>query len=101
MTYLLSTTFSNSSLQCGLEVRTTKTNTEVGAHATSKHSSCTFEVCFPGVSSPATLAAEAAEAAKAPAAGAKAGAAQPKSGAAAGGKKKKKDEDLSFLDASL
>ena len=52
--------------QCGLEVRCTKTNTELGAHATSKHSAHTFEVCFPGISSPATIAAEnAAEGAKA------------------------------------
>ncbi len=36
--------------QCGLEVRTTTTNTELKSHATSKHPKATYAACFPGQS---------------------------------------------------
>ena len=34
---------------CGIEIRMTKTNTEIKQHAESKHSKNTFAECFPGV----------------------------------------------------
>ncbi len=34
---------------CGIEIRMTKTNTEIKQHAESKHSKNTFAECFPSV----------------------------------------------------
>ncbi len=47
--------------QCGLEIRTTKTNTEIKAHASSKHPTSTFAICFPSIPDPEKEAADAAQ----------------------------------------
>ncbi len=74
---------------CSQEIRTTKKNIEVKSHWESKHPTCTFSVCFPGVVDPTTAPVEVEIA----------GSAAPTASVAA--PKKKKTEDLSFLDDAL
>jgi Zinc-binding len=69
---------------CGIELRVTKSNTELKAHSEGKHSS-TMDACFPEA---AAHAAAAAAAAAVPSSG---------SGSAKAAAKPKKDNDLSAL----
>lgn len=76
---------------CSLEIRTTKKNIEVRAHWESRHPTSTFAICFPGHFDP-TVPATVPEAAVDAAAVAAPVVAAPK---------KKKTDDLSFLDSAL
>jgi Zinc-binding len=69
---------------CGIELRVTKSNTELKTHSEGKHSS-TMDACFPEA---AVIAAAAAAAAAAPSSS---------SGSAKAAAKPKKDNDLSAL----
>jgi hypothetical protein len=104
---------------CGLEVRTTKTNTELKAHSEAKHSTFTFAECFPGqfdpTIAPVVVEKEKPKAEVVPVEGATEGAEGPMGGVEGMGvftgvegkkpeekkKKAKKVVDLSFLDASV
>ena len=77
---------------CSTEIRTTKKNIEVRAHWESRHPTSTFAVCFPGVFDPTIAPVVEAVDASASAAVVAPVAAAPK---------KKKTDDLSFLDSAL
>ncbi len=80
---------------CSQEIRTTKKNIEVKTHWESKHPTCTFAVCFPGITDPtaAPVVSDVIDAS--------ASSTVTPSPAAVAAPKKKKTEDLSFLDAAL
>lgn len=77
---------------CSLEIRTTKKNIELRQHWESRHPTSTFALCFPDAFDP-TVAAPVSDVIDASASAAVA--------APVAAPKKKKTEDLSFLDAAL
>ncbi len=74
---------------CSQEIRTTKKNIEVKAHWESRHPTSTFAICFPGAFDPTIVVAAEVSSEAAPAV------------AAVVAPKKKKTDDLSFLDSAL
>jgi hypothetical protein len=92
---------------CQLPLRMTTRNVEAAQHVSSKHSSSTWEQCFPGHPNPNAVAEKAAKAEgpKKDLDFIRAQAAEAKSIAEGGTpkseKKKKKKDDLSFLDAAV
>jgi hypothetical protein len=81
---------------CSTELRMTKKNVEAKVHFEARHPTSTFATCFPGQFDPTVAVAPAEPTAASAGASASAGA-----GASSAAPKKKKSDDLSFLDAAL